>query len=72
MPPDWAQTQMNLGNALESLGERLKQKDILAEALQAVHNAQAVYVEVGLRQHDDYLAVHTKELEDALATMGSG
>ena len=70
VPLDWALTQNNLGTALQSLGERLQRQDLLTDALQAVRQAQAVYVEAGLSQYDEYFAGQIQALEAAVSTMG--
>jgi tetratricopeptide (TPR) repeat protein len=69
-PLDWARTQMNLGRALQSLGERLRREDLLSEALQAVRQAQAIYVDAGLRQYDEHFATRIEALEAAVIVMG--
>jgi hypothetical protein len=70
VPLDWATTQNNLGTALQRLGERLQREDLLTEALQAVRQAHAIYVDAGLRQYDTYFANRIAALEAALSAMG--
>jgi len=46
-------TQMNLGIALWRLGERLRQVNLLTEALMAISNAHTAYAEAGMNQYEE-------------------
>ena len=70
VPLDWARTQASLGDALQSLSERLRREDLLSEALQAVRQAQAGYAEAGLRQYDKGFSTWITAFEAAISAMG--
>jgi tetratricopeptide (TPR) repeat protein len=70
VPLSWATTQNNLGIALQGLGERLRREELLREALQATHQAQAVYADAGLRKYEAYFATRIAAVESAIRAMG--
>src|ERR1700734_3105063 len=47
VPLEWARTQMNLGNALERLGERKKSAKDMEEAVESMRGAVEVYQQAG-------------------------
>jgi hypothetical protein len=50
VPLDWAKTQMNLGNALAALGERIHNTEALDEALICLQQAGPVFRDAGMAQ----------------------
>ena len=70
VPLDWAATQTNLGTALASLGERVQREDFLSDALQAIRQAQAGYVDAGFSQYDEYFADRIEVLGTAIIAVG--
>jgi hypothetical protein len=67
VPLDWAMTQNNLGNALETLGVRTHDRAKLEEARKAVNAAFEVVMQAGQEHHRRYFEDRLREIDGQLA-----
>lgn len=73
MPADWAMTQNNLGNALQSLGERAGGADgaeRLAAAVTAFEGAMEVFDEIGVDRYEEIARSNLEDAKRQLAELG--
>lgn len=67
VPLDWAQTQNNLGNALETVGVRTHDRAKLEEAQKAVSAAFEVFMQAGQEHHRHYFESRLREIDGRLS-----
>jgi tetratricopeptide (TPR) repeat protein len=64
VPLDWGMTQNNLGKALELLGVRNKDAELLHEALRVTKQAYLIFVkDAGQSQHEPYFQERLKAIQ---------
>ena len=70
VPLRWAETQVNLGGVLATLGERTRDPETLSPARDALAAAWAVFQKAGYRQYGLYMLRRLPELDQLKYDLG--